>query len=387
MVQEQPTVFQKGGPRTGEGRQEGPTAVMNTGFLRVFQSRRVPLFLAPQAGVTESPFRRLCREFGADVVVTEFVSADGLVRGNARTHGYLRFDDEERPIGVQIFGADPAMMADAAAQITELYQPDFIDINFGCPVKKVVRRNGGSGCLRDLSLVYSVVKSVVEATRLPVTVKTRSGFDEASRDPVTIGKTVQEAGASMVTLHPRTRADMYGGKARWEEIRALVETLEIPVVGNGDIRTGADALRMREETGCHGIMMARGTHGAPWIFRQARAALEGRPIPPDPDVEEKFRICLRHARNAMDFGGDPRRAAVEFRKHLGWYTKGLPAGNRLRQELFRVDSLEEMEALLGGYLARRTACARRDWSPGGVASYISVESDVSHTTRHLWKGL
>lgn len=328
------------------------------GFSKILQSPRVPLFLAPQAGVSESPFRRLCREFGADVVVTEFVSADGLVRGSARTHGYLRFDDEERPIGVQIFGADPVMMAEAAAQITELYQPDFIDINFGCPVKKVVRRNGGSGCLRDLSLVYSVVRAVVGATPLPVTVKTRSGYDEASRDPVAIGKTIQDAGAVMVTLHPRTRADMYGGKARWEEIRALVEALEIPVVGNGDIRTGADALRMKQETGCHGIMIARGAHGAPWIFRQARAALDGEPIPPEPDVEERFRICLRHARNAIAFGGDPRRAAVEFRKHLGWYTKGLPEGNRLRQELFRVTSLEEMETLLEGYLARQSAGVR-----------------------------
>jgi nifR3 family TIM-barrel protein len=241
-------------------------------------------------------------------------------------------------------------MADAAAQLSETYAPDFVDINFGCPVKKVVKRNGGSGCLQDLDLVSEITRSVVDATNLPVTAKTRSGFDENRRDPVGIGIRIQEAGARMITLHPRTRADMYGGSARWEEIRALVEALEIPVVGNGDIRTGPDARRMWEETGCQGIMMARGTHGAPWLFTQARAALEGRPIPTSPDVPERFRVCLRHARNAIAFGGEPRRAAVEFRKHLGWYTKGVPGGKRLREELFQVTSLEEMKEILSSYL-------------------------------------
>ncbi len=324
--------------------------VMTPGFDSIFRPRRAPLFLAPQAGISESPFRRLCREYGADVVVSEFVSADGLCRGSEKTHEYLRFHDDERPIGIQIFGADPAVMADAAALVGEAYAPDFIDINFGCPVKKVVKRNGGSGCLRDLRLVEDIIRAVVGATSLPVTVKTRSGFDERSRDPVGIGLRIQESGARMVTLHPRTRADMYGGRARWGEIRALVEALDIWVVGNGDIRTGADALRMKETTGCHGIMMARGTHGAPWIFTQARAALEGKSIPPDPEVPERFRVCLRHARNAMEFGGDPDRAVVEFRKHLGWYTKGIPGGRALRERLFRVKTLEEMEALLAGHL-------------------------------------
>ncbi len=326
-------------------------------FLDVFRKGPTPLFLAPQAGVSEAPFRRLCRDYGADVVVSEFVSADGLVRGSEKTHGYLRFDQAERPIGVQIFGSDPGMMADAASLVTEAYLPDFIDINFGCPVKKVVKRNGGSGCLRDLSLVGEIIRAVAGATTQPVTAKTRSGFDEATRDPVGIALRMEEAGARMITLHPRTRADMYGGKARWDEIRACVEALEIPVVGNGDIRTGEDALRMREETGCHGIMMARGTHGAPWLFRQARAALDGQPVPSDPGVEERFRVCLRHARNAIEHGGEPRRAAVEFRKHLGWYTKGIPGGKRLRGELFRVTSLEEMETLLSGYLEARVESA------------------------------
>ena len=253
-----------------------------TQLLGLFQGSKTPLYLAPQAGVSESPFRRLCRDFGADVVVSEFVSADGICRNRERSEKYLRFEAEERPIGVQIFGSEPQMMADAAALVTELHAPDFIDINFGCPVKKVVRKNGGSGCLRDLDLVQRIIKAVAAATPLPTTVKVRSGFDEASRDPVTIGLRCQEAGARVITLHPRTRADMYSGQARWGEIRALARALEIPVVGNGDIRTGEDALRMKEETGCAGIMIARGSHGAPWIFRQARAALGGRPVPADP---------------------------------------------------------------------------------------------------------
>lgn len=330
---------------------------MSPDFFSIFRGPRVPLFLAPQAGVSEAPFRLLCREFGADVVVSEFVSADGLCRGNEKTHQILWFDDEERPIGIQIFGSDPSVMADAAAMVSEIYAPDFVDINFGCPVKKVVKRNGGSGCLREPGLVGAITRAVVDATPLPVTAKTRSGFDEERRDPVGIGLEIQDAGARMITLHPRTRADMYGGTARWEEIRALVDALEIPVVGNGDIRTGEDARRMREETGCQGIMMARGTHGAPWLFTQARAALEGRTIPGDPDASERFRICLRHARNAIEYGGEPRRAAIEFRKHLGWYTKGLPGGRRLREELFHVTTLEEMEAVLSDYLAGALAAA------------------------------
>jgi nifR3 family TIM-barrel protein len=327
---------------------------MPSKLFSMFEAGRIPLFLAPQAGVSESPFRRLCREYGADVVVSEFVSAAGICRGNEKTREYLSFHDDERPIGIQIFGSEPEVMAEAASYVSEVYSPDFVDINFGCPVKKVVKKNGGSGCLRDLDLVEEITRAVVGATPLPVTAKTRSGFNEATRDPLAIGQRIQEAGAQMITLHPRTRADMYGGTARWEEIRALVEGLEIPIVGNGDIRSGEDALRMREETGCHGIMMARGTHGSPWLFTQARAALEGRSVPPDPDLDERFRVCLRHARNAIAYGGNPKRAAVEFRKHLGWYTKGIPGGKKLRMELFQVTTLEEMEELLEGYLAGST---------------------------------
>jgi len=310
-----------------------------------------PLFLAPQAGVSESPFRRLCRSFGADVVLTEFVSAEGIVRGSGRTADYLRFDDEERPIGIQIFGADPGTMGEAAALVTEVYAPDFVDINFGCPVKKVVKRNGGSGCLRDLGLVDRIVRAVAAATPLPITAKIRSGFDEESREPVAIGRVCRDAGARMVTLHPRTRADMYSGQARWEEIAELVRALDdVPVIGNGDVRSGEDARRMRERTGCDGVMIARGCHGAPWLFRQSRAALDGMPPPGAPDVRTRFDICVRHAENAVAFEGDADKAVREFRKHLGWYTKGIAGGRRLRQHLFRVRDLRQVRAVLECYL-------------------------------------
>ncbi|MEJ2541132.1 MAG: tRNA dihydrouridine synthase DusB [Gemmatimonadota bacterium] len=317
-----------------------------------------PLYLAPQAGVSESPFRRLCREFGADVVVTEFVSAEGIVRQNERTLAYLRFDEEERPIGVQIFGGDPGSMAEATALVTEVFRPDFVDINFGCPVKKVVKRNGGSGCLRDLDLVDAIIRACVDATHLPVTAKIRSGFDEKTRDPVTIGLRCQDAGATALTLHPRTRADMYSGEARWSEIAAVKEALDIPVVGNGDVRSGEDARRMRDQTGCDGIMIARGSHGDPWIFKQARAALNGDPVPPAPTVEERFHICITHARNAVAYERDAEKAMREFRKHLGWYTKGLPEGKKLRQELFQVTTLQGAQELLEGYLEEHRSASR-----------------------------
>src|SRR5512146_152518 len=231
------------------------------------------------AGVSESPFRRLCRRFGADVVVTEFLSAEGIRRENEATIAKLRFGADERPIGVQIFGADPAAMGEAAALVTDVFEPEFIDINFGCPVKKVVRRNGGSGCLKDLDLVQSVIRSVIAHTHLPVTVKIRSGWSEEMRDPVTIALRCQDAGARALALHPRTRTQMYSGNARWDEIAALVAALEIPIIGNGDIKTAVDALRVRTYTGCAGVMIARGSFGQPWIFAQARALIDGTEVP------------------------------------------------------------------------------------------------------------
>lgn len=315
----------------------------------------IPVYLAPMAGVSESPFRRLCRRFGADVVVTEFLSAEGIRRENEATIAKLRFGADERPIGVQIFGADPAAMGEAAALVTDVFAPEFIDINFGCPVKKVVKRNGGSGCLKDLSLVEGVIRSVAAATSLPVTVKIRSGWNEEMRDPVGIALRCQDAGARALSLHPRTRSQMYTGSARWDEIAAVVEALDIPVIGNGDIRTAEDAVRMQRSTGCAGIMIARGSFGQPWIFTQTRALLEGSALPAEPSVEERFAVALEHARMAAAYEPDPRGAAIEFRKHLGWYVKGLPGSADLRRQLHAVDSLGQIEGIFGAYLEGRAA--------------------------------
>jgi len=211
---------------------------------------------------------------------------------------------------------------------------------------------------------------VAAATPLPVTAKIRSGFDEASRKPVAIARVCQDAGAHMVTLHPRTRADMYSGKARWGEIAAVTRALDIPVIGNGDVRTGGDARRMKARTGCYGIMIARGSHGAPWLFLQARMALDGGFVPAQPDLSTRFAVCIRHAEKAVAFEADPAKAVREFRKHLGWYTKGVPESRRLRQRLFQVERLHDVRTLLEGHLRRHGAAAEaRSGLPAGVQRF------------------
>jgi len=309
-----------------------------------------PLFLAPMAGVSESPFRQICRRYGADVVVSEFISSVGISLGIERVLAEMKFEPVERPIGIQIYGADAEIMATAAGMVTELFQPDFVDINFGCPVKKVVRNNGGSGCLKDMGLVQGIIRAVKVATRLPVTVKIRSGWDETQRDPVEIALRCQDAGAQALTLHPRTRTQMYQGNANWDEIGQVAAALSIPVIGNGDIRTAEDVLAMRRHTNCAGIMVARGSFGNPWLFAQARDLLDGRAKRPDPTPEERFATALDHARLALRLQGDTRKTAMEFRKHLGWYTKGLRDGAELRQRLFAIESMAEAEVIFSDYL-------------------------------------
>ena len=310
-----------------------------------------PLFLAPMSGVSESPFRLLCRRFGADVVVSEFISAVGVARGLEHLFDDMRFEEAERPIGIQLYGADATVMARAAAMVTQAGRPDFIDINFGCPVKKVVKNNGGSGCLKDLGLVDRIIRAVRNATHLPVTVKIRSGWDETQRDPVTIALRCREAGAQALTLHARTRTQMFSGAASWDEIARVVEALDIPVIGNGDIATAHDVIAMRAHTNCAGVMIARGAFGNPWIFGQARGLLTGRPAQPDPSPEERFATALEHARLALRLQGDTRKTALEFRKHFGWYTKGVPGASQLRERLFRIESMQEAEAIFAAQAA------------------------------------
>jgi nifR3 family TIM-barrel protein len=309
-----------------------------------------PLILAPMAGISEAPFRQICRRMGADVVLSEFLSSEAIRRRIRSTLEGAEFEPVERPIGIQIYGSDPNAMAEAAALITEHYQPEFIDINFGCPVKKVVQRNGGSGCLRDMDLVTHIIRAVIGATHLPVTVKTRSGWSDQTRDPVSIALRMQEAGAKAFTLHARTRTQMFSGKANWDEIASVVEALDIPVIGNGDLETAADIVRMREHTGCAGVMVGRGAFGNPWLFRDGQALLAGAAAPPLPSAQERFAVALEHARLAIRLQGDTRRTVMEFRKHLGWYTRGLHGSSALRQRLFQIESIGEAEAIFLEYL-------------------------------------
>lgn len=284
------------------------------------------------------------------MVVSEFLSCEGLRRGVKSAHDGAFFTAPERPIGIQLYGSDVAGMAEAAALVTEYYAPDFIDINFGCPVKKVVRRNGGSGCLRDPGLVQDIVRGVRAATHLPVTVKIRSGWNEEMRDPVTIALRCQDAGALALAIHPRTRTQMYTGDAQWDEIAAVVQILDIPVIGNGDIKTAEDAVRMHRHTGCAGLMIARGSFGNPWIFQQTRDLLDGRLSRPTPGAAERFAVASRHAKLALEIQGDTRKTAIEFRKHLGWYTRGLPGASELRRDLHQIESMAEADRIFGRYL-------------------------------------
>jgi len=316
-----------------------------------------PLILAPMAGVSESPFRQICRRMGADVLISEFLSSEAIRRRIRKTLEGADFEAIERPIGIQIYGSDPAAMAEAAELITRHYSPEFIDINFGCPVKKVVQRNGGSGCLRDLDLVDRIIRAVCSATHLPVTVKTRSGWSDETRDPVGIALRMQDAGARAFTLHARTRTQMFGGRADWDEIARVVEALDIPVIGNGDVQSADDILRMKQHTGCAGVMVGRGAFGNPWIFRDAQALLAGHARPSPPTAEERFTVALDHARLALRLQGDSRKTMVEFRKHFGWYTKGLHHASDLRQRLFLVESMAEAEGIFQAYLEPATQAA------------------------------
>ncbi len=304
-----------------------------------------PLILAPMAGVSEAPFRQICRRMGADVVLSEFLSSEAIRRRIRTTLEGAEFEAVERPIGIQIYGADANAMAEAAGLITEHYQPEFIDINFGCPVKKVVQRNGGSGCLRDMDLVERIIRAVIGATHLPVTVKTRSGWNDESRDPVTIALRMQEAGARAFTLHARTRTQMFSGRADWDEIARVVDALDIPVIGNGDLESAGDIVRMREHTRCAGVMVGRGAFGNPWLFRDGQALLAGHAAPAAPSARERFAVALDHARLAIRLQGDTRQTVLEFRKHLGWYTRGLHGSSALRPCLFQTESIGEAEAI------------------------------------------
>jgi tRNA-dihydrouridine synthase B len=313
-----------------------------------------PFVLAPLAGVSDSPFRRLARQQGAAGVFTEMVSADGLARGHQATLDYCRFDPCERPIGVQLFGSDPGVLAEATGMLCDLppeRRPDLIDINMGCPVRKVVNRCAGAALLTNVPLIGEIVSRMVAASRLPVMAKIRLGWDGSSRNVVDVAKALEEAGAEAVAIHARTRAEKFEGTAHWEMIGEAKRAVRIPVIGNGDVRNEQDAVRMLETTGCDGVMLGRAAFGDPWVFRRLRSFCERGEVLPPPTARERLETGLRHL-EMMTADVGPEAAAREMRKHVAWYIKGLPHSARVREQVNRTRSVEEMADLLRGYLGQ-----------------------------------
>lgn len=313
-------------------------------MLPWFQNR-APLYLAPMAGVTDSIFRGLCKEYGADVVVTEFVSAEGIFRKNDRTLEYLDFTDEERPLGVQLFGGDPAHLAEAARMVMEWKQPDFLDLNFGCPVNKVVSRLGGSAMLRDCPLLEKVARAVVQAVAPhPVTAKIRIGWDHTSINAETTARILESAGVQALAVHGRTKEQGYSGEADWEVIARVAAAVRIPVIGNGDL-TGAREIARRAGSGVRGYMLGRAAMSSPWIFREIRHWQETGQFLAPPPLEEQWAHLCRHCRLTVAREGSELHAMSMLRSRLMAYSRGMPEAKYLRGRFARIASLAELDDL------------------------------------------
>lgn len=302
------------------------------------------LILAPMAGVTDLPFRLLCKEAGCDILYTEMVSAKAMYYKNKNTIPLLALDDREHPIGLQLFGSEPELMADMARQI-EALGFDFIDINMGCPVPKVFNNGEGSALMKDPKLAGQIVAAIHRAVKIPVTVKIRKGIDEDHVNAVEMAKELEENGAAAIAIHGRTRTQYYAGHADWDIIRQVKETVTIPVIGNGDILTAEDVLRMKRETGCDAFMIGRGAKGNPWIFSQVKQALAGETIPGKPPVDEVVSMILRHLDMMIAFKGE-YTGVHEMRKHVSWYTTGYPNSTRIRGLVNEIETREELEIVL-----------------------------------------
>ena len=308
------------------------------------------LFLAPMAGITDLPFRLLCKEQGCGVVFTEMISAKGLYYGSERTQNMLEIHPDEHPIGVQIFGSDPLIMARMAEKISQT-EADFIDINMGCPAPKIVKNGEGSAIMKNPRLAGEIIREVVKASSVPVTVKIRKGFDENSINAVEISLIAEDAGAAAVTVHGRTREQYYSGSADWNIIKQVKSRLSIPVIGNGDVFTPEDALAMEEQTGCDGVMAARGAQGNPWLFRDILSLKATGKIPPPPSAREKIQTALRHMHMLIQLKGE-KRGILEMRKHISWYLKGMKDTVKIRQVINKVTTAAEMEDILNLYLEK-----------------------------------
>jgi tRNA-dihydrouridine synthase B len=310
-----------------------------------------PLYLAPMAGVTNSVFRRLCKEQGADVLVTEFVSADGILHRNEHTREMLSFRSEERPVGVQLFGADPLRMAEAAKSVRDWVQPDFIDLNFGCPVNKVVSKHGGSALLRDCPLLERVALAVVKAVDpLPVTAKIRLGWNAETINATITATILEQTGIAAVAVHGRTKEQGYSGIADWEAIAQVAETVSIPVVGNGDLGNVDEIVLRLRSTKVRGLMIGRAAMTSPWLFRQAKHFLQTGEFFADPSIEERWSHILRHCRMAVAEGDTEKSTMAAMRGRLMAYSKGMPGGRGLRAELQQVSSVAQVKAISDRHL-------------------------------------
>lgn len=310
------------------------------------KENRIPeLWMAPMAGVTDKPFRTLVREMGCSLTFTEMISGKAIQYKNPRTWNMLDLQGED-PIAVQIFGSEPQVMA-SAAKVAQAEGASQIDINMGCPVPKVVRNGEGAALMRTPDLAFLIVSKVREAVSIPVTVKIRAGWDKESVNAVSFAQGLSNSGADAITVHGRTREQMYSGSADWSIIAEVVQAVDIPVIGNGDIWNGKDAEALIAETGCWGIMLARGVLGNPWLFREVRSTFEDRDYQP-PALGQRIETAIRHLRLETLYRGE--RAVPFMRKHLAWYLKGMPATAALKKEIFVQTSPEEIENLLWNYV-------------------------------------
>jgi nifR3 family TIM-barrel protein len=305
-----------------------------------------PLYLAPMASVSDKIFRQLCKEYGADVLTTEFVSAEGIFRRNERTREYLDFDEIERPIGVQLFGADAAHMAKAARQVIDWVRPDFIDLNFGCPVNKVVAKNGGSALLKDCPTLATIAAAVVRAVApMPVTAKIRIGWDADSINAPRVARVLVDAGIAAITVHGRTRAQGYAGAADWEVIGEVAASIPIPVIGNGDLASAAEVAKRRRETRIAGAMIGRAAMSTPWIFSQTKHYLATGEIIESPRLPERWGLILRHCYLTVQKWGAEEAAIRSMRARLMAYSRAMPDAKRLREKFSHISTLAEVETI------------------------------------------